>query len=367
MKIGIVTSYASNHPAGLERFLLDLLGALDRLSGAEYVVYTKKGTGLETILKKNNIFNIDVVEVGFGKFWKDLGIFFAPRVDAYIFNGPIVPVFFAPKNYFVILHDFAYKYIRLNTWREKMMSIIMDILTHKLVHRAKKVITVSDTTKQELIKLFGGDKEKIKTIYPGFKQICKTAEESTAEVVGPYFLYVGTLKERKNALSVVRAFSLYKKNRSDRSRLVIVGKKNLANPYVRKLLEVVDREGIINDVIFTGHISDGQLSSIYKHAIALVFPSLIEGFGFPILEAMDCGVPVITSKISSLAEIGGDAALLVDPLNIGELEEAMKKIVDNEQLRKELISKGINRSKIFSWQKTAQELQQLIINNVDIV
>lgn len=367
MRIGIVTSYATQQPAGLERFLLDLLCALDSLSGAKYVVYTKKGTGLAAILKENSIFNIDVVEVGFGKFWKDIGLFFTSRADAYIFNGPIVPVFFAPKNYFVILHDFAYKHIKMSTLREKLKHIMIDMLTRKALYRAKKIITVSDATKHELVKFFGGNLNNIKTIYPGFRKVCLTKEELVSGINAPYFLYVGTLKERKNVLSLVEAFLLYKKEKKDTTMLVIVGKKNMKNPYVRKLYNTVERGNSINDVIFTGHISDAQISYIYKNAVALVFPSLLEGFGFPVLEAMSCGLPVITSNTGSLAEISGDAAALVDPLNVVEITAAMKKIVDDELFKTKLITSGLKRAQMFNWSTTAQELVQFVINGSQAV
>lgn len=367
MRIGIVTSYTTKQPAGLERFLLDLLRVLNDSKDNKYTVYIKKGTGFAGVLKENNILNVGVVEAGFGKLWKDFGLFFAPRAEAYIFNGPLIPFCFKPKNYFVILHDFAYKHIQVFTKQEKVKAKLIDFLTHKAVRRAKKIITVSNTTKDELIKLFGAKAEQVVTIYPGFRQICSLKAEPVLGVSQSYFLYVGTLKERKNVVSVIQAFSQYKKNQEDNSTLVIVGKKNLENSYVKKLVRLAEERGVADSVFFTGHISDAQMSFVYSHAMALVFPSLIEGFGFPVLEAMSCGVPVITSNIGSLAEVSGNAALLVDPLNIAEITAAMKKIVDDKNFKTGLVADGFKRARMFSWSKTAQELEQLVVDSVGII
>lgn len=363
MRIGIVTSYATKQPAGLERFLLELLRALDVSVGIKYMVYVKKGTGLAAILKENDILNVDVIEVGFDKFWKDIGLFFAPRADAYIFNGPVVPFCFAPKNYFVILHDFAYRHIQPRTKQEKFKALVMDFLTRKAIQRARKIITVSETTKYQLVELFGEDPKHIATVYPGFKRVCHIREEPVPGVNEPYFLYIGTLKERKNVLSVIKAFSRYKKDRKDNFTLVIVGKKNLADPYVRKLFDLIEKESLTDSIIFTGHISDAQISFVYQHARALVFPSLLEGFGFPVLEAMSCKVPVITSNTGSLKEVCQDAAILINPLAVAEITAAMKQIADDEELRAKLVANGLKRADTFHWSRTAQKLQQLVVDN----
>lgn len=367
MKIGIVMSYVAKNPAGLERFSLDLLKALNVSTDIKYTVYIKKGTDFAKILLDNGIANVDLVEVGFGKFWKDLGLFFAPRADVYVFNGPIVPFFFAPENFFVILHDFAYRHIKPGSRKEWLKSWLIDVLTRKAINRAKKVITVSNATKKDLMELYGVDSSRIVTIYPGFRSICSHGGESVPLINLPYFLYVGTLKERKNVVSVIKAFSLYKQQRKDNFTLVIVGKVNMENPYVRELYHYIEENNLTDSVIFTGHITDAQMSFVYQHASILVFPSLLEGFGFPVLEAMSCGLPVVTSNNGSLAELSGEAAILVDPLDIEEIAKAMKKIVDDHGFRMKLVASGLERVKIFNWTKTASELERLVVNNSVIV
>lgn len=366
MKIGIVTGYAAKNPAGLERFSLDLLKALAPSASVQYTVYTKKGSGLPDIFAANGIADVPVVEVGFGKLWKDLGLFFAPRADVYVFNGPIVPFVFSPRNYFVILHDFAYRYIKPGSRKERWKARLIDILTRQAIRRAKKVITVSETTKKDLLELYGGDPDRVITIYPGFNPVCDIQAEPVPGVKEPYFLNVGTIKERKNTLAVVKAFSLFREDGRNDFSLVIVGKLNRSNPYVLELLRVIEELGLKDSVIFTGHITDGQMSYIYRHARALVFPSLLEGFGFPALEAMNCGLPVITSNRGSLAEISGEAAILADPLNADEISVAMKKIVEDEAFGISLVARGRARAARFSWAKTAEELERLVVRDAAI-
>ena len=362
MKIGIVTSYAPNQPAGLESFLLGLLGALNTSKKISYVVYTKKGGGLRAVLQKHRITRISVVEVGFGKFWKDIGLFFQPRMDAYIFHGPMVPLWFAPKNYFVILHDLAYKYIQTASVREKIKRRVMDFLTLKALQRAKKVISVSDATKRDLIRFFGAPPEKIETIYQGFWRVRTEEAAPVHGVKEPFFLFIGTLKERKNVLSIIRAFAVYKKRNRDNRTLVLAGKHDEASPYVRLLHKEIAKRHIDESVIFTNHISDAERAYLYMHADALVFPSLIEGFGIPILEAMSCGVPVLTSNAGALAEVAGDAALLVDPKSVDDIARGMEAMVSRNDLREACIRKGMERIRLFDWSNTARALEGLIIN-----
>jgi len=129
--------------------------------------------------------------------------------------------------------------------------------------------------------------------------------------------------------------------------------------YYDAILHFIKEKKLEKNVLFIGHLNDKELSYVYGHAEALVFPTLIEGFGYPVLEAMDCGVPVITSDQSSLKEIGGDAALLVNPYNPDEIAGAMRKLIEKPDLRQKLVQKGITQSERFSWHKAGRELLTL--------
>lgn len=353
MKIGFVTTYSAKHPAGLERCTLDLLKAIlaqDKVN--QYYVYTKKGSGLAVLLSLYQ--NARVIEIGLGKFWKDIGLFLAPRADVYVFNGPQVPLLFAPKRYAVIVYDFGYHQFFAPGLRSYAKKLFLNSLARLAFRRSQKILAISQHTKDEIRRLFAVAENKIIVMHLGFAQVCSLPLEPINDIPPKFFLFVGTLKERKNPLQVVMAFAKFCKQHTGYS-LLFVGKPSAEKNYLQKIYSVIAREGIGDKVKFLGHISDNQLAYAYSRAAALVFPSFIEGFGFPILEAASCGLPVITSNQSSLQEIAGDAALLVDPRNSDSISQAMARLATDAPLREQLIQSGRLRAKEFSWDKTAQQ------------
>ena len=356
MKIGFVTTYSATHPAGLERCTLDLLRAIlleDKFN--QYYVYTKKGSGLTSLLAGYQ--NARVIEIGLGKFWKEIGLCFAPAADRYIFNGPQVPIFFAPKNYSVIVYDFGYRLFHAAGWRSSCKRMVLDATARLAFNRAQSILAISQYTKDQIARLFSVPTDKIKVMHLGFAEVCSLAKEPIAAPPEKFFLFVGTLKERKNPLRVVMAFAEFSKIHSGYS-LLLAGKPSAEKVYLQKIYSIIAAEEIGDKVKFLGHVSDNQLAWLYSHATALVFPSFLEGFGFPILEAASCSVPVITSNQGSLKEIAGDAAILVDPTNLGSIAQALASIVEDASLRQILIEKGRRRAGEFSWEKTASQFIQ---------
>ena len=170
-----------------------------------------------------------------------------------------------------------------------------------------------------------------------------------------YLLYVGTLQPRKNLVRAIEAFGLLK--RDSTLKFVIAGKKGWLYD---EIFEKVKELNLENEVIFTGYVPDEDLPELYKNAKAFIFVSLYEGFGLPVLEAMSYGIPVLTSNTSSLPEVAGDAALLVDPENTEEIAKGMERLLTDEKLRQQLISKGKEQIKKFSWEKAAKETLQVL-------
>ena len=167
----------------------------------------------------------------------------------------------------------------------------------------------------------------------------------------PFILYVGALTKRKNIPALINAYYHLKKERMEH-KLVIVGKTTLGSD---EILETVKEMQLQNEVLFPGYVPDEDLPAMYNAAALFVFPSLFEGFGFPPLEAMACGTPVISSNTTSLPEIVGDAGIMVSPNDITELTRAMYEVLTNNDLRRSLIDKGLNRVKMFSWENTVSE------------
>ena len=228
-----------------------------------------------------------------------------------------------------------------------------------------KIITDSNSTKKDIINIYGVNKSKIEVIHLApnsifcpSDQIAQSDEHSGISNGRPYFLSVCTQEPRKNLVGVIKAYELLRKeNPAFDTALVLVGKKGWKNEELDKALN----ESKFKDSIFiTGYIDDNNLVNAYREAIAFIYPSFYEGFGLPILEAMACGTPVITSLNSSLEEIGRDTVLYCDPSSFEDISYSMCRILSDSVLRENLANRGLKRASEFSWKKTAQKTAQVI-------
>ncbi len=173
----------------------------------------------------------------------------------------------------------------------------------------------------------------------------------------PYFVFIGSLHPRKNLANLFRAFDLFKKSNPSDVKLLIVGARKW---WTRDIDLAYNRMVFSDDVIFTGRLNVGELAGVLGSAIALTYVSYFEGFGIPIVEAFRCDVPVITSNVTSMPEVAGDAALLVDPFSPESISEALYKAYQYDSIRKELVTRGQRRRELFSWQQTADRLWESI-------
>lgn len=232
------------------------------------------------------------------------------------------------------------------------------------VKSAQAIIADSENTKRDLIKYLHLLPEKVKVIYPSGHEGFTLHQDATSfnalrERLGikeKYFLAVGTLEPRKNLFRIVDAFSKFldSKKRGDSYQLVVVGLTDFAHgKFVKLLSEKWSHEA--NPILLTGYIKREELNMLYSGAVGFIFPSLYEGFGIPILEAMASGTPVLTSHTSSLPEVAGDAAYLVDPSDTEAIAKGMSDLADDEGLRKALVRKGFNRIQSFSWRDAARK------------
>ncbi|TSC91835.1 MAG: group 1 glycosyl transferase [Candidatus Berkelbacteria bacterium Licking1014_85] len=229
-------------------------------------------------------------------------------------------------------------------------------LTHK---RADHIIAISEHTKKDVISLLKIPENKITVIHLAANENFKPERDKNKldkikkkfYTGDHFFLHIGTITPRKNLEFIVRAFSDLAKNEND-CKLVIAGKKGW---FYEKLNEIVEKLGLVNHVIFTGYITEEEKILLYNASIALVFPSIYEGFGFPPLEAMNCGAPVIASHASSIPEVVGEAGILLDPNDQYAWAQAMKQVMTLGSLRKKMISDGFKQAKKFSWKKTAEK------------
>lgn len=294
----------------------------------------------------------------------------------HLFLGKSKPdVFFSPAHYaprfsampsVISIMDLAFFHFPEMFTRKDLTQL--KSWTEYSVKKAKAIITISEATKSDIIKLYGISERKIHVVYPGIKpsitltpHIYPMSElASKYDITDNYLLFVGTLQPRKNITRSIEAFAklLEEKEYKDSNlQFVIIGKKGWQ---YEEILSAPKRFGIEDRVKFLDFVPDEDLSLFYKGAKAFIWPSLYEGFGLPILEAMQNEVPVITSNVSSLPEAGGDAALYVDPEKVDEITKAMKKILEDKELRKELIEKGKKQVTKFSWEKAGEETLQVL-------
>lgn len=242
--------------------------------------------------------------------------------------------------------------------------LYLDLSTRWNAHVAAHVIADSQATKDDLARHYAVATNKITVAYPGRDENLRRVDDPSIVqdvkrrygIAGEYLLYLGTLQPRKNLVRLVQAFStLYSPPSTlhaqpSTPKLVLAGHKGWLYDQV---LAEVKRLGLEACVLFPGRVAEEDKAALLSGAAALVFPSLYEGFGLPVLEAMQCGTPVICSNTSSLPEVAGDAALLVDPLDVNALAQAMRQVVQDADLRQGLVERGYAQAQRFSWQVCA--------------
>ncbi|MFH1671371.1 MAG: glycosyltransferase family 1 protein [Candidatus Portnoybacteria bacterium] len=248
------------------------------------------------------------------------------------------------------------------SWRKRLWQRFL-MKTKEEAKKADKIIAVSESTKNDLINLYQIKEEKIKVIYSGvgeqFRPIDdKRKKEEIREkynLPDSFILYFGTIEPRKNIIGLVKAFELIRKKYS--IRLVIAGTKGWL---FKDVFRAVRKSRYRKDIAFTGFVQEEDKPILYNLAQVFVYPSFFEGFGFPPLEAMACGAPTIVSNNSSLPEVVGNGAIMIDPNNIDELAWATEMALGDSNLRKQLIKRGLIQANNFSWDKCARETLEVL-------
>jgi glycosyltransferase involved in cell wall biosynthesis len=256
--------------------------------------------------------------------------------------------YFGPKTYF----------------RSKWTRRYYQFMTRRGIRKAEAVITVSDFVKEKILNFYPEMKEheaKIQVVHNGVGEEFNTASPRSFPLlekygIERYLLYVGALTEHKNLFGLLEGYSDLVRRHPDVPPLVIGGKPNpnLADPK-----PFIEKRGIEKKVLFLGYVPAEALPALYRSALLFVFPSLHEGFGIPILEAMACGTPVVTSTVAAMPEVAGDAALLVDPARPEAIQAGMAKLLFDPRLRRDLAEKGLKRAKEFSWEAMARKTLQI--------
>ncbi len=246
----------------------------------------------------------------------------------------------------------------------KLQCMHLQLHIKHAVKHASVIITCSELSRKDIIRLTGADEKKIRLVYSGRSEIYQPVLDSyildefrmKKRLPRNFILYVGTIQPRKNIDIIIRAFNELKKNKKIPQHLLIVGRQGWLANDLDKLVKELNLENFVH---FTGVVPEEDLPIYYNLADIFVSPSSYEGFGLTPIEAMACGLPVITSNISAIPEIVGDAAILVEPRNVKELAHAMDQFLSNVKLREEYSMRGMERSKLFTWDKTARQMIEI--------
>ena len=263
----------------------------------------------------------------------------------------------------LVVHDLSF--LHFPSFIKKSHLLYYRRNTPKFLAKASRVATVSEFSKRDIEKTYHIVTGKTEVVYSAAKEIFKPVtaavkiEAKEKYTAGKeYFLYTGSIHPRKNLMNLLKAFSLFKKRQQTGMKLVLAGRLAWKYESFTKSLETYKYR---NDVVLTGYIEEQELSRLTGAAYAMVYPSLFEGFGVPVLEAMQCGVPVITSSDTSMQEIAKEAALYAAPGDINEIAEKMMLIYKDENLKKQLTEKGKLVAAQYSWDKTAELLWDSIL------
>lgn len=290
---------------------------------------------------------------------------------ARVLNHVKPQVFYSPDGYLSlhtevpsvpVIHDLNYEHYpkdlpRTESWYYRHFFPLF-------AAHACRILTVSEFSKQDIMQQYHIDSNKIDVVYNGADNRYMSLGEKEKKQIrnqyargAEYFLYVSALHPRKNVKRLLQAFDKMKENSGSTIKLVLVGPHYFKNTDMEKVYREMKFK---NDVIFTGRLNVDELSKVMGAAFSLVYVSYFEGFGIPLIEAMQCNVPIVASNQTSIPEIAKDAAFLVDPFSIDAISEGMLNILKNEALREQLVEKGKERRQFFSWDKTAELTWQAI-------
>ncbi len=363
MRIGIDASSTIPPRTGIGNYTYNLLQALGRIDKEnEYILYFNYFRPSKIIPKFE--------QPNFEKVINRIPC----RVQRVLHNNLKLPIelfvgkidVFHSPNYFlpptrgakgiITIHDITFK--RFPETQTRSDTRYANKWVPEALKMANGIITDSQSAKRDIIELLGVPENKIDVIYGAVDQRflpindIQILQEVKMKYNLPekFLLYVGTLEPRKNISGLLQAFAILRQNIS--YKLVIAGGKGWLYD---EIFEIVRKLNLTEDVIFAGYVPDEDLPAFYNLADLFVFPSLYEGFGLPPLEAMACGVPVVCSNTSSLPEVAGDVAIMVDPYDVEGLAEAMHKILADVTLQQKMRAKGLKRAKLFSWEEAAKK------------
>ncbi len=366
MRIGIDASRAFlRKPTGIEEYSHETIRHLrNGLRDVSVVLYVRK-----KIAFQNGRFRLLMPEIDFDlpehwrvrgiwapRFWTQIGLSLEMLLhppEVLFVPAHTVPLIH-PKRTIVTVHGLEYEFSPESYGFLERLYMRWSI--RYSVRTAERVIAVSENTKRDLVRLYGVPEEKVRVIYEGFTQT-QSPHQSRSETGKPYFFFVGRLETRKNVIRMVEAFELFKEKTGLSHELLLAGKPGYGYSEIRKRIAKSKYREAIREA---GYVDNAEKGRLFHGAEAFLFPSLYEGFGLPVIEAQRAGIPVITSNTSSLPEIAGEGAILIDPARPEMIADAMETLVRNPEKRADIMRKALHNSQRFSWEKCAEGLVDVI-------
>jgi len=371
VKIVVDAQSILEQQAGVGKFTTNLMRALIEVDKKNRYVLCAFGDPLRM---KSDEFKIKFTWIPrkvYMGLWKVLGIeipynWLSGKADVYFFPNFIKLPTSIGKS-IIAIHDLAF--IKFPETTEPKNLIFLRKYLKSSVESSDHIVVISESTKKDVIEELGVRNEKITVVPLALPEEIRK-NPSTYEIsaikdkfgLDKYILFVGTLEPRKNLPRLIQAFEGLS-SKYPELKLVLVGKRAWG---VEQLDNAVANSPVKQKIIFPGYLKDTELSAIYSAASVFAFPSLYEGFGMPILEAFSYGVPIVTSNVSSMPEVAGDAALLINPLDVRELIGAIDKLLSDHGFKENLIKKGKLQLRNFSWDKSAREFAKILETMEDI-
>lgn len=287
---------------------------------------------------------------------------FTGPVDIYHATDFVLPPTLPHTRTLLTVHDLSF--VRVPEAASPALKAYLDQVVPRSVRRADHILADSQATKDDLVELYRTPHEKITVLLSGVDTHFQPVLDSLALLTtrsryhigtAPYIFSIGTVQPRKNYSRLIQALAHLRAEGYDLHLVIAGGRGWLEDPIYATIRDT----GLDDYVHFIGFADEADLPALYTGAACVAFPSLYEGFGLPVLEAMACGVPVVTSNISSLPEVAGDAALMVNPYDTDELADALRRVLDDSSHRQALIAKGHARARQFTWEASAHHLRTI--------
>ena len=365
MKIAIDASRAFLHErTGIEEYSYQLI---------KHLRGPLEEHGVTLFLRRSTKENIDfdlpenwkVKELWFPRFWTYIRLswsLFFRRPEKLLVPGHIVPPIH-PKSTTVVVHGLEFE-IHPEAYSDYEITSMRRGIKNSCKW-SRNIICVSNNTKRDLMRLYGVPKDKIRVVYEGVNPAMRENERITSETMAKYTIakqgyvvFIGRLEERKNISNILKSFEIMKRHFALGHKLVLVGKGGYGWD---RISEEIKEHPFTKDIIVTGFVGEEEKWSLLRHAAVFVFPSLYEGFGLPVLEAQQLGVPVVTSNNSSLREVAKNSAALVDPKNVQDIAQKVNDLIVNEKFRQDVIARGFENTKRFTWEKCANLVVKMVM------